>query len=108
MWKSSTSVVPVVIGALGSIPSDLAETLLLIGLDKQIIPVLQKTVLLSTYRILRLSYCCMFLPIVPGWYWDCVPDCHCICEFYSIIIIAFCFWQFALCFLGLATHYRES
>ena len=81
MWKSSTSVVPVVIGALGSIPSDLAETLLLIGLDKQIIPVLQKTVLLSTYRILRLSYCCMFLPIVPGWYWDCVPDCHCICEF---------------------------
>ena len=48
MRKSPTAVVPVVIGALGSVPSDLEETLLLIGLDKWIIPVLKKTVILGT------------------------------------------------------------
>ena len=42
-----------IIGALGSVPSDLEETLLLIGLDKWILPVLQKTVLLGTCQILR-------------------------------------------------------
>jgi len=35
IWKSSTSVVPVVIGALASTPSDLAETLLLMGLTNR-------------------------------------------------------------------------
>ena len=42
-----------VIGTLRSVPSDLEETLLLISLDKWIIPVLQNTVLLDTCQILR-------------------------------------------------------
>ena len=39
--------------SLGSVPKDLEECLNLIGLEKQTIPVLQKTVLLNTCHILR-------------------------------------------------------
>jgi len=44
---------PVVIGALGSVSRDLEESLVLIGLEEWIIPILQKTVLLNTVHILR-------------------------------------------------------
>ena len=95
MWLSSAIVVPVVIGALGSVPRDLEESLHLIGLEKWIIPVLQKTVLLNTRHILRhflthsticywLIVCmcvCVIFAQVPGWYWDIVPDCHLFCEY---------------------------
>ena len=53
MWSSATIVVPVVIGALGSVPRDLEESLFLIGLEGWTIPTLQKTVLLNTCHILR-------------------------------------------------------
>ena len=51
--NNNTIVVPVAIGALGSIPRDLEEFLFLIGLEKWTIPILQKTVLLNTCHILR-------------------------------------------------------
>jgi len=53
LWNTSTSVVPVVVGALGSIPSNLHQSLNLMGLPSTVIPVIQKSVLLSTTRILR-------------------------------------------------------
>ena len=53
MWSSAAIVVPVVIGALGSVPKDPEECLNLIGLGKWTISVLQKTVLLNTCHILR-------------------------------------------------------
>ena len=43
MWSSAEIVVPVVIGALGSVPKDLEKCLNLIGLEKWTISVLQKT-----------------------------------------------------------------
>jgi len=53
MWSLAAIMVPVVIGALGSVPKDLEECLNLIGLEKWTIPVLQKIVLPNTCRILR-------------------------------------------------------
>ena len=48
MWSSAVIVVPVVIGALGSVPRELEEFLNLIGLEKWTISELQKAVL-ATY-----------------------------------------------------------
>ena len=72
MWSSAEIVVPVVIGALGSVPKDLEKCLNLIGLEKWTISVLQKTMLLNTCRILRhytlpllisvCMYICYFCP----------------------------------------------
>ena len=53
MWSSATIVVPVVIGALGTVPRHLEESSFLIGLEKWIISILQKTVLLNTCHISR-------------------------------------------------------
>ena len=53
LWNTSTFVVPVIVGALGSIPINLHQSLNSIGLPSTIIPVIQKSVLLSTSRILR-------------------------------------------------------
>jgi len=53
MWSSAAIVVPVVIGALGSVSRDLEESLVLISLEEWTIPILQKTVLLNTVHILR-------------------------------------------------------
>ena len=53
LWSTSTMVVPVIVGALGSIPINLHQSLNSIGLPSTIIPVIQKSVLLSTSRILR-------------------------------------------------------
>ena len=53
LWNTSISVVPVIVGALGSIPTNLHQSLTSIGLTSAVIPVIQKSVLLSTSRILR-------------------------------------------------------
>ena len=53
MWHTTTKVVPIVLGALGSIPSDLCHYLSTINLPKGMIATMQKSVLLSTARILR-------------------------------------------------------
>ena len=53
LWNTATMVVPVIVGALGSIPINLHQSLNSIGLPSTIIPVIQKSVLLSTSRILR-------------------------------------------------------
>jgi len=49
MWLSAAIVVPVVIGALDSVPRDLEKSFNLIGLEKCTIAALQKTVLLNKY-----------------------------------------------------------
>ena len=49
----SVSVVPVIIGALGSVPKELEANLQELGVQKWSIPVLQKSVLLNTCYILR-------------------------------------------------------
>ena len=53
LWNTSTFVVPVIVGALGSILNNLHQSLNSIRLPSTIIPVIQKSVLLSTSRILR-------------------------------------------------------
>ena len=53
IWKTPVSVVPIIIGALGSIPKELEANLQDLGVQKWSIPVLQKSVLLNTCYILR-------------------------------------------------------
>ena len=53
LWEKKTTVVPVVIGALGSIPGDLEKHLKTLGLDKISPSQLQKAVLLGTAHILQ-------------------------------------------------------
>ena len=53
LWNTSTSVVLVIVGALGSILTDLHQSLTSIGLTSSVFPIMQKPVLLSTSRILR-------------------------------------------------------
>ena len=52
LWDKKTTIIPIIIGALGSIPDDLDEKLNSIGV-KYNINVLQKSVLLGTANILR-------------------------------------------------------
>jgi len=53
LWRTSATVVPIVIGALGSIPLGLVSELELLGLHPSTVSILQKAVLLSTARTLR-------------------------------------------------------
>ena len=52
LWKVGVKVVPVVVGALGTLPQALEKHLKVIG-SKVKVELLQKTVLLGTARILR-------------------------------------------------------
>ena len=56
LWNTSTFVAPLIVGTLGLISTNLHQSLNLIGLPSTIIPVIPKSVLLSTSRIL--SHCC--------------------------------------------------
>ena len=47
------TIVPIVIGALGSVPLDLVRWLKCLNFDDSLVPILQKTVLLGTVSILR-------------------------------------------------------
>ena len=53
LWWTLAIVVPIVIGALGSIPLGLVSELELLGLHPSTVCILQKAVLLSTARTLR-------------------------------------------------------
>ena len=53
LWKTSCTVVPIVLGSLGSIPLSLSSELRKIGVTINSIPTMQKSVVLSTCRILR-------------------------------------------------------
>ena len=53
LWKMKTRVVPVVVGALGSIPKDLRHWLTELGLEDVDCGALQKAALLGTTRLLR-------------------------------------------------------
>jgi len=53
LWNVTVVVVPIIIGALGSIPHDLSLWLRKLDFDDRMIPLLQKTVLLGTFYILR-------------------------------------------------------
>ena len=53
LWKMKARVVPVVVGALGSIPKDLRHWLNEIGLEDVDCGALQKAALLGTTRLLR-------------------------------------------------------
>jgi hypothetical protein len=52
LWNVNASVIPIVIGALGSIPKDLSKHIKALEI-KPHIPILQKTAILSTSHILR-------------------------------------------------------
>jgi len=52
-WRSATSIVPIIVGALGSIPKDLASSLNKLCLPSKVIRTLQQSVLHSTAHILR-------------------------------------------------------
>ena len=45
LWRMSITIVPIVIGALGSVPLDLVRWLKCLNFDDSLIPILQKTVL---------------------------------------------------------------
>ena len=49
----SVTMVPIIIGALSSVPLDLSVQLKKLDFDDKVIPLLQKTVLLGTFNILR-------------------------------------------------------
>ena len=53
MWQTSSRTVSVIIGALGSIPSDLLTYLSTVNLPISIVATMQKSVLLCTARMLR-------------------------------------------------------
>ncbi len=53
IWEKRITVVPIVIGALGTIPNDLKEHLKKIGINKITSNQLQKATLLGTARIIR-------------------------------------------------------
>ena len=53
LWEKQATVVPIVIGSLGTIPRDLREHLRMIGLESISPNQLQKTVLLGTAHILH-------------------------------------------------------
>ena len=52
MWDKETLIVPIIIGALGSIPNDLEYNLKKLGISYNV-ETLQKSVLLGTANILR-------------------------------------------------------
>ena len=52
MWGVRTKVIPIVVGALGTIPLRLEENLRTIGVDTSI-ELIQRSVLLGSARILR-------------------------------------------------------
>ena len=52
MWEVKTKVVPIVVGALGTVPLRSKDILKGIGVDKSII-LIQNTALLGSARILR-------------------------------------------------------
>ena len=52
LWKMKTMVIPIVIGAFGTVPKDLKRRLENIGIETKI-DELQKSVMLNTARILR-------------------------------------------------------
>ena len=60
LWGVPISIVPIVIGALGSVSLDHSNWLTVLDFDYHVIPLLQKTVLLGTFNILR-----RYLNIVP-------------------------------------------
>jgi len=54
MWRQPVSVVPVILGALGSVPPSLITSLKLLGVySKHLVSRMQKSVLLSSTHILR-------------------------------------------------------
>ena len=59
-WGMLISIVPIVIRALGSVSLDHLKWLKVLDFDYQVIPLLQKTVLLRTFNILR-----RYLSVVP-------------------------------------------
>ena len=60
LWGMPISIVPIVIGALSSVSLDHLKWLKVLDFDYQVIPLLQKTVLLGTFNILR-----HYLSVVP-------------------------------------------
>ena len=54
MWQQPVTVVPIILGALGSVPTSLTNSLKLLGLfKKQLVFRMQKSILLSSTHILR-------------------------------------------------------
>ena len=54
MWKSKkVLIIPIIVGALGSIPTDLSSYLETLSLSSSLIQTFQKTVLHSTTSLLR-------------------------------------------------------
>ena len=60
LWSMPISIVPIVIRVLGSVSLDLSKWLAVLDFDYQVILLLQKTVLLGTFNILR-----RYLSVVP-------------------------------------------
>ena len=52
LWNMNVRVIPIIVGALGTIPKDLHQQLKEIGIETKIVE-LQKTVILNSARILR-------------------------------------------------------
>jgi len=53
MWQTTSKVVPIILGTFDSIPSDLTHYLSIINLPRSMVAAMQKSILLSTARILR-------------------------------------------------------
>ena len=53
LWKVKCVIVPIVVGALGSIPANLTKCLYTIGLQATLVKTIQKTVLLSSVHVIR-------------------------------------------------------
>ena len=53
IWHTTSKVVPIILRALGSILSDLTHDLSLIDLPRSMVAAMQKSVVLSSARILR-------------------------------------------------------
>ena len=60
LWGMPISIVPIVIRALGYVSLDHSKWLKVLDFDYHVIPLLQKTVLLGTFNILR-----RYLNVVP-------------------------------------------
>jgi len=53
LWSVKCMIVPIILGALGSIPTNLTKCLDTIGLQANLVKTMQKSVLLSSIHLIR-------------------------------------------------------
>ena len=78
LWKVKCVIVPIVVGALGSVPANLTKCLNTIGLQATIVKTIQKTVLLSSVHLIRRYLNVTLYSLYLVLYRTFIPLVHCV------------------------------